>query len=159
MADKLVDLGGWGTVRLKDMGDGTFATVIAVASAPPAAANILTGRATANGGTVITVPAGRIWRGTVALSAALATAAATAGATATPTVSTAGAGVTPAAGAVLGLALATGGGVATGTVGTNAQNSVAAPLTVIAPAGNAVTLTLQTGGATVASASAVGELV
>lgn len=123
------------------------------------AADVVVGRATANAATIITVPAGRIWRGTVVLSAALATAAATAGATASPTVSVAGAGATPAAGVVLGLALATGGGAATGTVGTNSQDSVVVPLVVVAPAGNAVTLTLQTGGATTASATASGDLI
>lgn len=161
MADQFVTINEGGTItkRLKDMGDGTFAEIAAPETQMVAAANVLVGRATADAATIITVPAGRVWRGTVALSAAMGTAAAVAGVTATPTVSVAGTGVTPAAGVVLGLALRTGGGAATGTVGTNSQGSVSLPLTVIAPSGNEVTVTLQTGGATVASATASGELL
>lgn len=134
-------------------------TTSAVAVAP-AAANVVAGRATVDAATIITIPAGRTWKGSVSLSGALGTAPAVAGATATPTVSIAGVGAVPAAGAIVGLALRTGGGVATGTVGTNAEAATTIPeVTVIAPAGNAVTLTLQLGGATAASASAIGVLV
>lgn len=134
--------------------------ITAPVEAAPAGANVLVGRATADAAVIITIPAGRTWKGSVQLSGALGTAAATAGASASPTVSTAGVGVVPAAGAIVGLDLRTGGGVATGTVGTNSEAAITAPdVTVIAPAGNAVTLTLQLGGATLASASAIGLLL
>lgn len=139
----------------------TWAEVVSTVPVPfaTAAANILVGSATADAATIITIPAGRAWKGTVVLSAALGTAPAVAGATADPTVSTAGTNVVPAAGVVLRTALRTGGGSAAATVGTNSQGTASIPLTVIAPPGNAATLTLQLGGATAASASASGELL
>ena len=140
---------------------GTGALVTAPgAPAASLAADILVGRATADAATIITIPAGRTWQGSITLSGGLSSAAAAAAASATPTVSVAGTGVVPAAGILVGLSLRTGGGVATGTVGTNSQGVVCVPaVTVVAPAGNAVTVTLQTGGATLAAASAIGLLL
>lgn len=128
-------------------------------SAVPATANIVSGRATADAATIITVPAGRTWKGTVSLTASLATAIGAAATAATPTVSIAGAGATPAAGAILGRPLNVAASAATATNGSNVAGNADTELTVAAPAGNAVTLTLQLGGATAASATATGLLL
>lgn len=121
----------------------------ATTSGAPAAANILNGfltfAATTAATTLITVPAGRTWTGTVAVScAASTTAAATAAGQARAVVSVAGVGVTPAAGTVLAVEAKAAANAATGTSGDSAANSLSAPLVVVAPAGNAVTVQVAT---------------
>jgi len=133
----------------------------------PVAANILVGfqsfTSTTGATTVITVPAGRTWQGTVAVSCACQTVAATATAgQARAVISVAGAGATPAAGTVGACEAKNGANAATGTVGTQAANSVTFPLVVIAPGGNAVTVQVATtiaGTAGVVDVSASGALV
>ena len=143
-------------------------TVIGVTGSPlitapidavPAIANIVSGRATADAATIITIPAGRTWKGKVTLAASLSAALNTAAVAAVPTVSIAGAGATPAAGAILGRPLHVPLSTATATNGSYVAGTADTDLIVTAPAGNAVTLTLQLGGATAASATAAGVLL
>lgn len=151
--------------------NGTLATTVsgtvATSAAAPVAADVLGAVATvtATGGptTLITIPAGRTWVGTVAVnvSAANAAANATAG-RALGYISTAGTNVTPAAGALIAVDARCGANAATGTVGSQSSNSDRQNVVVIAPAGNDVTLTIQTvvtGTAGVAQFSAWGRLV
>ena len=133
----------------------------------PVAANILVGfqtfAATTGATTVITIPAGRTWQGTIAISCTCQTVAATATAgQARAVISVAGTGVTPAAGNVAACEAKNGANAATGTVGTQAANSVTFPLVVIAPGGNSVTVQVTTtiaGTAGVVDVSATGALV
>lgn len=109
-------------------------------------ANILDGLVTfnASGGPtlLITVPAGKTWVGTVSISTACQNAGANAAlAQATGSVATAGAGVAPAAGTYLRATALAGANVAAGTVGDSGDNFLSTPFVVVAPAGNAVTLT------------------
>lgn len=124
----------------------------------PNAASILAGVATTNGGTIITVPAGQTWMGTVTLSASVLVAVGGAAVSASARVSTAGTGVLPAAGDYLRLDL---GAPAAGTAlaGSSANNGVAGTMVVTAPSGNSVTLVLNTTNTTTQSASAMGYLV
>ena len=109
-----------------------------------APATILGGSAAAGGATLITVPAGRTWRGSVQIS------------NQTPgssvQVQTAGAGVTPAAGTVLcGAQLA--------AAATASSDPSIAEVYVSAPAGNAVTLTTVVAGAPTFVATCNGRLL
>lgn len=109
-----------------------------------APATILGGSAAVGGATLITVPAGRTWRGSVQIS------------NQTPgssvQVQTAGAGVTPAAGTVLcGAQLAAG--------ATASSDPSIAEVYVSAPAGNVVTLTTVVAGAPVFVATCNGRLL
>lgn len=131
----------------------------------PTAANVLNGfltfAATTAATTLITVPADRTWTGKVAVSCAASTAAAlTAAGQARAVVTTAGVGVTPAAGTVFAVEAKAAANAATGTVGNAAANSLSIDLVVVAPAGNAVTLqvasTVTTG---TVDASASGSLI
>lgn len=115
-------------------------------SAPtPLAADVLAGRqvftATTAATTLITIPAGRTWVGQVGASVATSVvAAATTAGRASAEISTAGTGVTPGAGVYLGVDALQGANAATGTVGGGNSNFGSTPLTVVAPAGNAVTV-------------------
>jgi hypothetical protein len=136
--------------------------------AVPAAADIVAGHqaftATTPATTVITVPAGRTWRGSVSLTCAVTNqAAATGTANALGVVTTAGVGVTPAAGTYVSCEARAGGNAATGTVGSQGNDSLTVPeMVVVAPAGNAVTLAVA---ATIAGSngrvacSAIGRLL
>lgn len=140
----LVD-GNGNVVKATDNGDGT--ATLNVAGGTPAAANVLTGSlshaVTTGAATIITVPAGRTWVGTVGISCSVSvTAAATTQGLARGVVAVAGAGVTPSAGTVLAVDAKAAANAATGTVGSQGGNALAMPLTVIAPIGNSVTVTL-----------------
>lgn len=133
----------------------------------PAAADVLDGFQTfaATGGptTVITVPQGRTWSGTVTISCATQNAGANAvTGQATGVVSTAGAGVTPVAGNYLRCDALAGANVAAGTVGDSGDNFLSSPFVVVAPVANAVTVqataTIAGSGGQV-SVSAIGNLV
>lgn len=119
---------------------------------------ILVGAATAtNVGTaqtLLTIPAGRTWVGSLAISG---TNTAAAGATAIATIATAGSGVIPAAGALLKVHCST---VGT-TAGLAAANNNISDVVVVAPAANSVTLTLTNSTATTftSDATAVGVLL
>lgn len=123
----------------------------------PDSSNILAGLATANSGTIITIPAGRTWIGSVTVSASVLVAVAGAAVSASARVSTAGTGVIPAAGDYVRVDI---GSPTSGAAlnGTNGVGSTTAPLVVAAPAGNSVTLVLNVTNTTTQSASASGIL-
>lgn len=128
---------------------------VSVSSSVTTAANVLVGTlshtATTAAATIITIPAGRTWVGTIGISADIgANAASTTAGQALGLIATAGTGVTPAAGTVLPCEARAGANAATGTSGTQGSNSVTIPITVIAPAGNSVTLT---GASTIAGSN------
>ena len=122
-----------------------------------AAANVLCGSAAATNSaaaqTIITVPAGRTWYGTV--SAFIAATAGTALVSAT--INTAGTNVTPAA--AVNLLTVTSDPVT--AAGQTAAGLTTGPFYVIAPVGNSVTLTLTNSSATTnqSTASALGILL
>ena len=89
--------------------------------------------------TVIVVPAGQTWSGVVTVNCAttVAAAAVVAG-QATGIISTAGAGVVPAAGNYFRVDALAGANAAGGTVGSDAANTGTITLTVTAPAANPV---------------------
>jgi hypothetical protein len=117
-------------------------------------ANAVSATNTAAAQTLLTVPAGRTWLGSLALAA---TNTAAAGATGISTIATAGTGVVPAAGPLLKVHCST---VGT-TAGLASQNNAISDVLVVAPAGNAVTLTLTNSTATTytSDATAVGVLI
>jgi hypothetical protein len=115
-----------------------------VASGAPAAANIRHGylsfAATTSATTLVTVPAGRTWTGTLAVACATATAAASATAgVARAVVSVAGVGALP-SGTVLAVEARAAANAATGTAGDSGNSTLECPLVVAAPAGNDVTI-------------------
>lgn len=124
----------------------------------PDTSQILCGLATANGGTIITVPAGRFWSGMVTISACALVASAGAAVSASARVSTAGTGVIPSAGDYVRLDIAAPASIAA-AIGTNGEGTITAPMMVAAPSGNAVTLVLNTTNVNTASASACGLLL
>lgn len=140
--------------------------VPATAGAAIAAADVLAGRqtfsSTTSATTLITVPAGRTWVGVIgATCVAVEVAAGTVAAVATATFTTAGTGVTPAAGTYLVLSSQTGANAATGLVGDNDSTFGSIPFTVIAPAGNSVTVAVAStnaGTTSLVDAFAAGTL-
>lgn len=104
----------------------------------PVPASIVGGSATTNGATIITVPAGRTWRGSVSVSASNGSAAAF-----SASVVTSGTGVSPTAGTALigacgsfiGLPL---------TAASAAPGNAVSDVYVSAPVGNSVSLVLNT---------------
>ena len=120
---------------------------VAATTPVPAAAEVIAGHlahtATTAAATIITVAAGKTWMGTVSICCDSSTAAATATAgQALGIVATAGTGVTPSAGTYLSCEARNGANAATGTVGSQGANSVTIQdFVIIAPVGNAVTLT------------------
>lgn len=91
--------------------------------------------------TLITIPAGRTWVGTLAINVTASTAAAsTANAFVQGIFSVAGTNATPAAGNYLLVSALTGANAATGTVGTQNANYSAIPFVAVAPAGNSITI-------------------
>lgn len=135
--------------------------------APTAAANILNGTqiftATTGATTLITVPAGRTWVGSVIVSAVAQNAAANAVlGEARATVSVAGAGAAPAAGTLFELGALAGANVAAGLVGSQGANSGTVSAIIVAPAGNAVTMqaaAVITGTSGRVAVSAIGGLL
>ena len=131
------------------------------------AANILHGylnfTSTTGATTLITVPAGRTWVGHIGASVACRlTAASAANGRATATFTTAGTGVTPAAGTVLVIDSMAGTNAATGVTGTQDSNFGSIPFTIVAPAGNSVTIAVAataTGTGPTVDAYASGALV
>jgi len=133
----------------------------------PVAADIVNGfqtfAATTGATTLLTVAAGRTWVGSIGAACAVGIAAAsTTAGQARAVFATAGTGVTPAAGTVLAIEAKAGANAATGTVGSNDSRTATMPLTVIAPGGNSVTVTVattQAGTASVVDAWASGRYV
>lgn len=137
-----------------------------IEAAIPSAADIRNGRvavaATTAATTLLTVPAGRTWVGEVGASVACTTYpnGTTAG-LASAVISTAGAGVTPAAGNVFGVDAMTAQNLSTGGSGIGNSNFGSMPLTVVAPAENDVTIQVAatiTGTAGRVDAFASGKL-
>jgi hypothetical protein len=133
-----IDASGYPTVNV----NGTVSTSAAV----PVAANVIAGTvshtSTTAAATIVTIAAGKTWRGTIGISCdvGIAAASATAG-QALGVITTAGTNATPAAGTYLACEARAGANAATGTVGAQGANSVAcSDFVVIAPAGNAVTI-------------------
>lgn len=162
--NSLTDSAGTNAVAVDSNGRLTANTVLNAT----AAANVLDGTLSqANVGgattsTLLTVPAGRTWRGEVAMAvAAQCPAASATTAFVDAVLNTAGTGVTPAAGAIAQLRAIAGINAAAGTVGTSGHNNIRVPVTIIAPAGNSVTLTVTAtgGGANKTDSSALGELL
>lgn len=145
----------------------TSTSPLPVTSGAPAAANILNGflsfAATTGATTLITIPAGRTWKGEIGVSCAAAVAAAsTVAGQARGVVAVAGTNVVPAAGTIMAVEAKAGANAATGTVGAQAANEGSMKAVVVAPAGNAVTVTVattQAGTSSVVDAWASGELV
>lgn len=156
--------GAGNLLKTSDNGDGT--ATLSTASQTTSAANVLVGyqtfTATTGATTLITVPAGRTWVGTVGVACAVTTTAgsSTAG-QARAVVTVAGAGVTPAAGTIMAAEAKSGANAVTGLVGTQGHRSASLPFTVVAPGGNAVTIqvtTTITGTAGVVDSTATGAL-
>lgn len=122
-----------------------------------AAANILDGFSTA-AGTLLTIPAGRTWVGTIAINGGVAVAAGGSATTGTVTISTAGSGVTPAAGNYLQLVcVAPASGAALD--GTNAQQEIDCQFQVVSPAANSTTIVVAQSNMTNFAVSAIGNLL
>lgn len=140
---------------------------LATSPASTAVANVLDGfqtfGATTAATTIITIPQGRTWVGTITVSCSCLNIAAQAGnAQALGVVTVAGVGVTPPAGSVFAVQALAAANAAGGTVGSQGMNTGATPLTVIAPAGNAVTIQIAaTGGGSSmrVDCSAIGVLL
>jgi len=99
-------------------------------------------------GTIITIPAGKIWCGDLMISASVAEAA-----TGAPTITVSGANAAPANGTIIHrLSI-------TGLAGTTVADSATISAFVRAPLANAVTLEFAAGGATSAAAVANGVLL
>lgn len=146
--------------------DGVFESGIPLKTVmgAPLGGDVLSGAlshtATTAATTLITVPAGRTWSGTITIAAVATTAAASATAgQARAVITTAGAGVTP-AGTLLAAEARAAANAATGTSGDSNSTALSAPVVVVAPAGNPVTVqvasTITTG---VVDVSALGSLV
>lgn len=113
----------------------------------PTATDIVVGylqhTSTTGAATLLTVAAGRTWVGEVHISVAGSKAAAATGnGLVSAVIATAGTNVVPAAGTQFVVSARIGANAATGTVGTEGNNSGVIKMTIVAPAGNAVTLTL-----------------
>ena len=113
----------------------------------PAATDILAGyvqhTATTGAATLVTIPAGKTFIGTLTVSvAASKAAAATGNGLVSAVIATAGTNVTPAAGTIFAVSARIGANAATGVTGTQGNNNGSIPVIVNAPAGNSVTLTL-----------------
>jgi hypothetical protein len=126
----------------------------------PTAANILTGTSSTDAGTIITVPANRIWKGSLTLSGTVTVAAgANAAVTANPNVTVTGATATPAATTIVNqLMIDVAANLAGGTNGSSACDTATVPNLVIVAGTSAATLQLHTGSASHASATAAGYL-
>jgi hypothetical protein len=141
-----------------------YGLVVRNIPATPAAATVLAGYQsftnTTAATTLVTIPAGKTWQGTVAVSAACAEAAAGTGQPqALGVISVAGAGATPAAGNYFAVQAMCGANAATGATGDGDSNFGSIPMIVVAPAGNSVTIQVTTttaGTAARIDASAIG---
>jgi hypothetical protein len=144
-------------LRAADMGDGS--KIPYGLSGAPQGADLLNGFVSA-AGTLLTIPAGATWVGAITITAITAVASGGATASGTVSVSTAGSGVLPAAG-VQYQADTNAPASASGGVGTADRAVVGpAPLIVVAPAANAVTLVVAVSGTiTKTDVHAVGYLI
>jgi hypothetical protein len=132
-----------------DVNLGAAPATVPVAAGKPATADIIVGQlshtTTTGATTLLTIAAGKTWQGVITVCAAGSKAAATTGSgEVKATIATAGTNVTPAAGTVMIVRAQMGANAATGVTGTQGNSTVTMPITVNAPVGNSVTLTLQT---------------
>lgn len=140
--------GNYGAAQLDPAGN------LRTAPQRPTASDIVAGSIEVASGagptTIITISAGRTWVGTVCATITNSKAAAATGnGQSKATVATAGTGVVPAAGTYFEVNAFSGANAATGTAGTQAANFGCIPMTVVAPAGNSVTLTGTNTGANI----------
>jgi hypothetical protein len=141
--------------------------VVAINPGIPVSGDILSGNSTTNNGTIITIPAGRTWVGSINISGSVVIPAAQANAAdARPNVTSQGTNVTPAAGTFLAKAICqVGANAAAGTVGGSSQNSLCVyPVYVQSPSSNSTSLQFSftvtgTGATGLFSASANGILL
>lgn len=155
------------SVPLSVLVGNTAPIPVSVDDSPVVPGNIRCGRfsstATTAATTLITIPAGRTWVGTVGASVSCAvTAASIATGRASALISVSGANAVPAPGIYLGVDALAGPNNATGTVGSQGSNSLSSAFTVIAPAGNSVNIqvaTTQSGTTSLVDAFANGELL
>lgn len=120
----------------------------------PSAANVLDGSATANGGTIITVPAGRTWIGTAGVSIDAANPPVTANGRRTIGIQTAGTGVSPAAGTTyVGASVNLPDTIAGAVMGESQTADAFSQMVIVAPITNAVTMILVTATAGVITTS------
>lgn len=119
-------------------------------------ADVLCGTATANGGTIITVPASSQWQGTVTLSATVQVASGGAAVMANARVSIAGNNSTPPAGDYLRVDLQAPASLV-GAVGTGDSETASTPMTIITT-DQPVSLVLNTTNTVSQSASANGRI-
>lgn len=138
--------------------DGTEFSLPTVGS-KPAAADILNGQINAIG-TIITIPAGRTWRGSITIAGSVSVAPGGAAVVAVPNVKVNGAGAVPTAGVIVAILPLTVPAVgATATNGSALSGSVTIPtLVAIAPANNAITVDFDPSLAT-ARGIAIGQLL
>lgn len=129
-----------------------------IVSAPTTSANILAGLTTTSGGTVITIPATRTWSGTVIISGSILVAGGGTAISGSVRASIAGTNAIPSAGDYLRCEIQVGNSVIAG-MGLSSNCTASIPMVVTAPAGNAVTLVLNTTNTTQQSASAFGFLL
>lgn len=112
-----------------------------------------------NGGTVLTIPAGSSWYGSVMLSAALVTAIGSAAATSVPTVVLSGAGGNMNDGdTAVAVALSTPATLVTALAGAQASETCVSPILFIQARANPVKLTLNFGAGVTAVATAFGAI-
>jgi hypothetical protein len=155
------------TAQTSPLSINTFGAQRVDAASCPPAADILCGRAifavTTAATTLITIPAGRTWYGTIGASCSCSVAPTNTGAgNAKVVFQTAGTNVTPAAGIYFGVEAKCSQNSATGISGTQGDNFGSTHFVVVAPAGNSVTLdvvTTQAGSATSVDAFAAGRLI
>lgn len=144
--------------------DGTGFSLPTTQPATPT--NVLDGfqavTATTGATTLVTVPLGRTWVGTVSMNAGVTVAAASATAgNAQAILSLSGAGSTPAAGNYFQVNAVAGANAATGLVGSDGNDSLSSPFTVVAGANNVLiqsTITI-TGTSGFINISVIGELL
>lgn len=122
--------------------------------------SILSGSSTTDQGTVITVPAGKWWRGSISISSSLAASANVGAQQATPTVTIQGTNSDPVNGSVMaGVSLSTPAVGLLALLGVTSNQTVCqAGVALQAPPGNPVTLRLNTPSSTVTLAVAHGEV-
>lgn len=137
-------------------------TISAAGAGVPDPANILCGKFTdtdGSSGTLITIPAGRVWRGTISMNVTGSVAASGSAISSKATIQLSGSGTpTPATGQVLlsvGISISAQGTATTGCA-TNRDSQV---VTLFADASNSLAVTVTKNSVTAFSATAFGELI
>lgn len=121
--------------------------------------SILSGSTSTDAATIVTVAANQSFFGEVTLSGTLRTASNGGAADANPTVTVQGTSATPASGSVVIALVLRAPASALASPGTVDSGFGRATIRVTAPAGNSVTLRLNTGGATAAQATVNGVIL